>query len=308
MGRNVSLFSGYRQSENRTTNYCLLLLRMVYEENPKFLADVISALVNEEVADQVGVRFSQQERRGASVPDGLIVQRSFSIYIETKNFDWFYDEQLERHLEELAKDTSEKKVLLALGNFESSDVSRFHSIDTLCRERYRNDVWFRAISFEDFVNAIQKLPLPKNLMDAVSEFRGYLDEQGLLPQWQQWMDVVNCAGLPEDVLEGNVYMCPAQSGPYSHARCRYFGMYRNKTVERVAEIRAVVDVEDAGVADLKWSNTDEPESDLKALAIEKVRLLRDEYPTRVFLLGALHETSFEKDSPGGMLASKMYFE
>jgi hypothetical protein len=44
MTRPISLFSGYSQGENRTTNYCLLLLKMLYEENPKSLADGRSPL------------------------------------------------------------------------------------------------------------------------------------------------------------------------------------------------------------------------------------------------------------------------
>jgi hypothetical protein len=41
MGKQVSLFSGYGQKENRTTNYCLLMLKLIYEENPKYLSEVI---------------------------------------------------------------------------------------------------------------------------------------------------------------------------------------------------------------------------------------------------------------------------
>jgi len=85
VSRAISLFSGYEQRENRTTNYCLLLLKMLYEENPKHLSEVLGSLVSEELGDQVGVRFFQQERRGSSVPDGRIQQRAFTVLIETKN-------------------------------------------------------------------------------------------------------------------------------------------------------------------------------------------------------------------------------
>src|SRR5882757_8838115 len=101
MSKPITLFSGYAQKENRTTNYCLLVLRMLYEENPKFLGEVLSNVINEELADVVGVQFRQQTRKKGSVPDGLMLQRAFAIYIETKNFDWFYDAQLEQHLEAL---------------------------------------------------------------------------------------------------------------------------------------------------------------------------------------------------------------
>ncbi|RYZ17709.1 MAG: hypothetical protein EOO70_01145, partial [Myxococcaceae bacterium] len=98
MGADISLFSGYSSKENRTTNYCLLLLKLLYEENPKFLGEVLSNLIGDELADRVGVQFQQQVRKKGSVPDGLVIQRAFMVYIETKVFDWFHDDQLEQHL------------------------------------------------------------------------------------------------------------------------------------------------------------------------------------------------------------------
>ena len=47
---------------------------------------------------------------------------------------------------------------------------------------------------------------------------------------------------------------------------------------------------------------------------ERARAKRDaarpdaDYPCRVFLLGPLHETRFEKRTPGGMMGSKQYFD
>lgn len=40
MGAPITLFSGYSHGENRTTNYCLLVLKMLYEENPKLLGEI----------------------------------------------------------------------------------------------------------------------------------------------------------------------------------------------------------------------------------------------------------------------------
>jgi hypothetical protein len=103
MSRQITLFSGYSQRENRTTNYCLLILKMLYEENPKFLAEVLATMIGEELGERIGVKFRQQEKKTASVPDGLIVQPAFTVYIETKNFDWFHRPQLENHLRNYAK-------------------------------------------------------------------------------------------------------------------------------------------------------------------------------------------------------------
>src|SRR5690606_7024805 len=103
---------------------------------------------------------------------------------------------------------------------------------------------FKAISFEDFLCELRKLDgLPKDILDAIEALHRFFDEQGLLPTWKHLIDIVSCSVIPEEILEGNAYMCPATGGPYSHSRCRYFGMYREKRVERVAEIEAVVDVD-----------------------------------------------------------------
>ena len=272
MSKPISLFSGYSQRENRTTNYCLLLLKMLYEEEQKFLAEVMSTLVGEDLGERIGVSFRQQERKDSSVPDGLILQPAFTIYIETKNWDWFYQEQLENHLAALDKESPGLKALITLANFESADREKFTRIRQLCSEQYKNSIVFVAVSFEDFVEALQLTHLPKNLADAIADFRAYLDEQNLLPLWERWLDVVNCAGIPDDVLIGNVYMCPATPGPYNHYRCKYFGMYRNKQIEQIAFIEAVVDVRgNAGRATVKWQNVQRSKDELKKLAEAKIQ-------------------------------------
>jgi hypothetical protein len=312
MSQPISLFSGYSQRENRTTNYCLLLLKMLYEENPKFLEEVMNELVGEDFGKDIGVRFSQQEHKVSSVPDGLILQSAFTIYIETKNWNWFQDEQLENHLAALDNERHGRKALLALSNFESDDPPGFTRIRQLCDDQYKESIIFNTVSFEDFVKALKLEHLPKNLADTVDEFRMYLDEQNLLPSWKRRLDVVNCARRPDDVLVERVYICPATAGAYTHDRCKYFGMYRNRHIEQVALIEAVVDVEAVGNATVKWQNlqpTNKEELKKLAEAAEaKIQKLHPEdFPKRVFLLGPLYGTDCFKDSTGGMQNSKQYF-
>jgi hypothetical protein len=309
MSRSISLFSSYSQRENHVTNYCLLMLKMLYEENPKYLGEVLTALIGEDMADHVGVAFRQQARKKSSIPDGVIIQPGLVVYIETKNYEWFNDRQLQRHLAALNQESSGLKVLLALGRFEGDQRARFDRIQRLCRGKYRSKVVFAAASFEDLLQALRLEGLPKNLVDAVADLREFLDEEDLLGSWHTSLDVVNCARYFEEVVDHGVYMCPARDGAYSHRRCKYFGMYREKRVERVAVIEAVVDVDLAGETLLKWNNSGRPKSEFLSLARSKVKELRpDEGPTRVFLLGEPFETDFKKDSPGGMQASKRYFD
>jgi hypothetical protein len=309
MGSDITLFSGYSQKENRTTNYCLLLLKMLYEENPKFLGEVLSNLVDEELADVVGVQFRQQVRKQGSVPDGLIVQRPLTIYFETKTFDWFYDAQLEQHLEGLHAESGGAKVLVALANFEALSTERFQKIQTICGEKYAGSIYFAAKSFEEFLGVLRKLQISKNLSDALDDFEGYLDESELLPRWKYRLDIVNCSGRPAEILKENVYICPAKGGAYSHARARFFGMYQGKAVRQVAVIEAVIELDGDDDAKLRWNNVEVPDDALIARAIEKRDRLRPGLgPVRVFLLGRLHETDFKKPTKGGMQTSKRYFD
>lgn len=310
MPEGISLFSGYNQKENRHTNYCLLMLKLLYEENPKYLSEALSRMANTEtLGNYVGVRFFQQQKTGTSTPDGLIRQEPFTIFIETKNWDWFYDDQLKRHLKELDKQTTGLKVLIALGNFETSESARFSHIDQLCQEEYKGRILFARVGFDDFLRSISLEHLPKNLLDTIAEFRLYLDEHDLLPRWESLLDVVNCAKWPEEIINGQVYMCPTTGGSYSHARCKYFGMYSDKAVSYVALIKAVVDLESQSVAKLKWKNVPDPEENLIRLARERHQHWRDgDFPTRVFVFTDLSPTNFVKDTPGPMWGSKQYFD
>ena len=310
MSAGISLFSGYNQKENRHTNYCLLLLKLLYEENPKYLSEALSRMTNTEtLGSYVGVRFFQQQKTGTSTPDGLIRQEPFTIFIETKNWDWFYDDQLKRHLKELDKQTAGFKVLIALGNFETSESERFRFIEQLCQDEYKGRILFARAGFDDFLRAISLDHLPKNLLDTIAEFRLYLDEHDLLPRWESLLDVVNCAKWPEEIIEGQVYMCPTTGGSYSHARSKYFGMYGEKAVRHLAHIEAVIDLESESVAKLKWKNVSDPEESLIKLARDRHKKWRDgEFPSRVFILGGLSPTNFVKDTPGPMWGSKQYFD
>lgn len=310
MGKNIQLFSGYSQQENRTTNYCMLILKMLYEENPKFLGQLLSSLINEFAGNSVGVKFKQQSKKKHGIPDGVIAQDSFTIYVEAKNYDWFYDEQLENHLKDLNENNSGIKILLALSNFEGDTDHRFTKITELCQTEYKNIIIFKAISFEDLINAIDNISqLSVNLKDIVADFRGYLDEENSLPTWKNWLDVINCSINQDSILDNKIYFCPASGGQYRHTRCKYFGMYSNKKVERVADIIAVVDLNSPIDSEILWNNSNEKDDQIKVLSRVRVANYHPlNYPLRVFILGDLFKTNFVKTSKGGLWGSKMYFD
>lgn len=81
---------------------------------------------------------------------------------------------------------------------------------------------------------------------------------------------------------------PQQAGTLHTVAAKYFGLYRNKRVEAIAEIEGLVDVDsDNREAQLIWKNVAEiKDSDLRARAIQSVKRWRpDSGPVRVLALG-----------------------
>jgi hypothetical protein len=310
-GQEISLFPRYSSKENRTTNYTMLLVRLLYEESPSLYQLFLDALLPESGISALP-RFEQQKAKKASVPDGYIAQRAYTIYFETKTSNWFYDEQLRSHLRALADERSELRALIALSPFEDGGQAALN-------ERYQQDpkvrapsLRFRALSFSEFLECVPELSPETQLARIRAEYEAYLAAEGLLSSWQSLLDVVNCATWPEHFTHHRVYTCPTEGASYSHRRSRYLGLYKGKRVSHVAEIRGVVRVPVTGRPAVMWANEDGNSSTLIKDAVERSRQAWGksylEEDRQVFVLGEPFETNFVKRTKGGMIGSKQYFD
>jgi hypothetical protein len=301
MGLKVSVFSTYKQPENRETNYTLLMLRMLYEESPRAFAGFVADLIGENSAEPLGIKFRQQISKASSVIDGEIRQDGFVLYIETKRKGEFNLPQLKNHLDALNKEHVQTKVLLALSANE--DDPAFAQLSKLCSDQ----VQFVGLSYYDLLAVFEKQDVSSGIRATLAEFREFLQSQDLLSGWRNWLDVVNCARSCDVVEEGRAYFCPVLGGAYSHDRCRFFRMYRKKKVELIAEIRGVVDLDDETSAIVLWKNMDSDGVLIQEARDHLNRWLPGKYPRRVFVLGDGYPTEFIKDTKGGMMGSKRYF-
>lgn len=310
MGREISIFADYHQKENSLTNYCGLLMKLLYEDNPKHFEELLTTLVETETNIFVGPKFTQQTKKEKSIPDLAITQKSFSIFFETKTTNWFYQAQIDRHIKGFNTNT-ETKILFLLSNFDSNNLQE--SFKKEIEKAKKNNVIIQPITFEDFIGSIEKVSSSEYMTTLIEEFKLYLDRNGHLPKWKYLLDVVNCKGTLNEIERG-VYMCPDTGGAYSHRRAKYFGPYANKKVSEIWKIKAIV-VVDKNQSDIKikWNNSKIKDKELMNEASEKLKLWlyrieeNRSVPLQVFLLGNRAETSFVKDSSGGMQQSKKYF-
>ena len=235
----------------------------------------------------------------------MITQTAFKIIIETKNnAKDFSDEQLENHLKTMKNGDNTLSILLALSNSDGKSID-FSNIIKKCEGA---GVTFVYVDFETLLAIIKGLNLPPYLVSHVNDYESYLNEQNLLPTWKYRLDVVNCTKTMDLVKKGG-YICPAKDGSYNHKRSKYFGAYKDKRVELVAEIKGVVDFygDDNGI--ILWKNKEQlSDEDLLTSAKEIKKKVREDFDKRVFVLDKIEETKFVKTSPGGMQCSKRYFD
>ena len=133
--------------------------------------------------------------------------------------------------------------------------------------------------------------------------------------WLNRLDVVNCARQGDEVVRSGAYACPMEGSAFQHKRSRFFGLYRKKKVEMVSEIEAVIDIIDIKSKQykLKWKNVEYSDQEIvdKADEIVKHKIeLNTLGPRqrRLFLLGRLFPTDFNKDTERGLYGAKTYFD
>lgn len=312
MGRNISLFADYHGRENSATNYCGLMFKLVHQESPRLFSQLLNFCFAGEVSlPVVGPVIEQQNKKKDNIPDLEITQTPFQIFFETKTSNWYYEDQLDRHIGGFSGNMS-TKILVLLCNFEDKGENPKR---ILFKENAHNKgVTVVELTFEDLIFGLDEVCQTPMLQEYLSEFREYLERNDLLPVWKYRLDVVNCGSTRHEVLNDNVFMCPDTGGTYSHRRAQYFGTYWDKTVSQVYMIDAIVSVGlNESALEIKWKNDlAKTDSELKSRALTAVRTYRtDEIkrnPIQVFLLSNCHNVDFRKDSPGGLYGSKKYFE
>ena len=146
------------QRENTITNYCGLILKMIYKENPEIFAEIINDFLEEDYI-KINPIFEQQIKSGKSIPDLRIVQESFVIEFETKLYDWFHEDQLINHLNGMIEEDNnkynEKKVLFLLGkDFKDENIE--NEFPLVLKKANDNNIKLKKITFENFGMVIEE--------------------------------------------------------------------------------------------------------------------------------------------------------
>ena len=152
----IHYFQRYHAKENvATANTMLLLSRLYQYSSDKFFRFLKSEFFSDSFEPEIV--FNLQEKSVDSIPDATITQESFKIVVETKMSDWFYSDQLMRHLNSFSDEKYKVMITLAPELMEEDKKNIFEQQLRKYNATQTSHVIHINTTFEGIANAIQEV-------------------------------------------------------------------------------------------------------------------------------------------------------
>jgi hypothetical protein len=232
----IHYFQRYSTPENAVTNNTLQLLHRIYEYSIDklnlFLCDLLEL---EEFG--VGIEINQQQRGKGSVPDGIVLQRSFKLILESKVSSPVDVAQLVAHGEGF---NDEKLKVLVLLTIHPIQKALHNEITERIGKKFPS-VIFRSITygkiseelkgrFEEFEDRIYSI---------VEDYRAYCRDEELISEAEYLMRIVPTGDSFDLNRQHAMYFDPADRGYSQHA---FIGLYKSKSVRSMMKIQSIFDI------------------------------------------------------------------
>lgn len=307
----IHYFQRYHTKENvATANTMLLLSRLYQYSTDKFFRFLNSLFFPDNFEPEIVFRL--QEKSSNSIPDATITQESFKVVVETKLSDWFYTDQLERHL--LAFENEKQKVLLTLAPeyMEAEKRKMLGSRLAAYNESQETPIRHVNTTFEELVNRIQEVIDDRDyeMQEVLEDYLNYCYHDSLIPVSDGWKFMrVQLAGTTFDFnVQENLYYDNIERGFRAH---RYLGLYKNKSVRAVGEVIAII----TGTQDQNGTLTyqvelgeltEEREKAIEHAILDSKRYGYDLDFTRFFFVKQFYETDFRKSTPRAPMGTRIF--
>ena len=306
----IHYFQRYHEKENvATANTMLLLSRLYQYSSDKFFRFLKSEFLSD--AFEPEIVFNLQEKSVGSMPDATITQESFKIVVETKMSDWFYTDQLLRHLKSFGDEKYKVMITLApeLMNPEKKKEFEEHLKEYNATQTY--PVMHVNTVFERIVDAIRDVIDDRDyeMQEVLDDYLNYCYNDKLIIVSDSWKRMrVQLAGTTFNFnVSENLYYDNIERGFSAHD---YLGLYKEKSVRAIGKIKAIitaVTTED-GIeykAELGELTDDRKQQICKAIEDGKNYgyVLTGE---RYFFVDKFYETDFKKITPRAPMGTRVF--
>lgn len=313
---NIHYFQRYHQKENvATANTMLLLSRFYQYSSGKFYQFLKTEYFPESFEPEIDFKLQEKSGSKNSIPDATITQESFKIVIETKITDWFYTDQLTRHLSSFSDE--KYRVVLALSTELIADekVKDFQiKLEEYNKEHDQHPIIFKATTFEALANAIGSMIDDRDMeMQAIlDDYKNFLCHDGLIPNYDAWKYLrMQLASKTIDFnCKENCYYDNAERGFRPHD---YLGLYANKSIRAIGKIIARITAVKNSHGEIEYHvETGEltekrKETIQRAMddALERgwdIRYIKHRY----FFVDNFYETDFKKNTSRAPMGSRIF--
>lgn len=308
----IHYFQRYHQKENvATANTMLLLSRLYSYSSDKFFRFLKSEYFFDSFEPEIV--FTLQERSEKSVPDATISQEGFKIVVETKLSDWFYSNQLMRHLQSFGDEKNKVMITLAPERMAEDKLVKFQKQLKEYNATQKYPVIHINTTFEELANAIQDSLDDRDyeMQDVLDDYLNYCYKDGLITVSDAWKYMrMQLAGATFDFnVRERIYYDNAERGFRAHD---YLGLYRKKSVRAIGKIIAritAIEMDDGVHYNAEFGDLTEERKEKIRLAMEDgdshgydVRSVEHRY----FFVERFFETDFQKSTPRPPMGTRIF--
>ncbi len=308
----IHYFQRYHEKENvATANTMLLLSRLYSYSSDKFFRFLKSEYFSDSFNPEI--IFNLQEKSVDSIPDATITQESFKIVVETKMSDWFYEDQLLRHLNSFNDEKNKVMITLAPELMDEGKKIAFEEKLKEYNEKQIHPIIHINTTFEDMANAISDILDDRDyeMQDVLNDYLNYCYSDGLIPVSDSWKYLrMQLAGRTLDFnVSAGVYYDNAERGFRAHA---FLGLYKNKSVRAVGRVIAritAIETEDGVKYNAEYGNLTDERKDIIAKAMLNgdsngydLRSIEHRY----FFVDKFYETDFKKITPRAPMGTRIF--
>lgn len=308
----IHYFQRYHEKENvATANTMLLLSRLYSYSSDKFFRFLKSQYFFDSFNPEI--IFTLQEKSIDSVPDATITQESFKIVVETKMSDWFYEDQLFRHLNSFSDEKYKVMITLAPEHMSDKKKSAFEQKLKEYNKQQTHPVIHINTTFEELANAIGDVLDDRDyeIQDVLDDYLNYCYTDGLIPISDSWKYMrMQLAGATLDFnISEKVYYEKADRGFRAHD---ILGLYKNKSVRAVGKIIARITAVETEQG-IKYNAELGELTEERKSTIEKAMADGDSHgydlrtiEHRYFFVEKFYETDFKKISPRPPMGTRIF--
>lgn len=308
----IHYFQRYHEKENvATANTMLLLSRLYSYSSNKFFRFLKSEYFAGSFEPELV--FTLQEKSLESIPDATITQEGFKIVVETKLTDWFYSDQLMRHLKSFGDEKNKVMITLASEPMSAEKLVDFEKQLKEYNESQTYPVIHINTTFEMMANAIRDVIDDRDyeMQDVLDDYLNYCYKDGLIPVSDSWKYLrMQLAGTTLDFnVNNNVYYDKAERGFRAHD---YLGLYKQKSVRAIGKICAritAIETEEGIKYTPEFGELTEGRKQMIAKAMADgdshgydLRTIAHRY----FFVEQFYETDFKKISSGGSMGTRIF--